>query len=97
MLDFIFIIAGLLLLVPLLVSAMGQRKKTLANALPRAVEIAKVHGWVSPGRLMTQADMTEKDARATLVEACRRGLLFQAEDGRYYVKQTPVNSDVSNP
>jgi hypothetical protein len=42
MLDFIFIIAGLLLLVPLLVSAMGQRKKTLANALPRAVEIAKV-------------------------------------------------------
>jgi hypothetical protein len=97
MLDFAFIIAGLLLLVPLLFSAKAQRKQTLAGALPRAIQIATVHGWVSPGRLMTQEDMTEKDARATLVEACRRGFLFQAEDGRYYVKQTSVDSEVSNP
>jgi hypothetical protein len=97
MLDFVFVTLGLLCLVPLLISAMGQRKKTLTGALPRAVEIATVHGFVSPGRLMTQANMTEKDAKATLVEACRRGLLFQAEDGRYYVKKTSLSKEVSNP
>jgi hypothetical protein len=96
MLDFVFITVGLLFLVPLLISAMGQRKRTLTGALPCAVEIAKVHGWVSPGRLMTQANLKEKDAKDTLVEACRQGLLFQAGDGRYYLKQTSVNSDVSN-
>ena len=97
MLDFAFIIAGLLLLVPLLFWAQAQRKQTLAGALPRAVEIAKVHGWVSPGRLMTHANMSEKDARATLMEACRRGLLFRADDGRYYVKQKSLSSELSNP
>ncbi len=97
MVDFVFVIAGLLCLVPLFILAKGQRKQVLLGALPRAVEIAASHGWVSPGRLMTYANLTEKDARAALAEACRRGLLFQAEDGRYYVKQTSLNSEVSNP
>jgi hypothetical protein len=97
MLDLSFIVAGLMLLVPILSLAKVQRKKTLARALPRAVEIAKFHGWVSPGRLMAQADVTEKDARAALAEACRQGLLFQAEDGRYYVKGTSAGSDVPAP
>jgi hypothetical protein len=96
MLDFVFVILGLLLLVPLLSTAKAQRKKILAGALPRAVEIATFHGWVSPGRLMTQENMTERDAKAALVEACRQGLLFQAEDGRFYLKQASLNSEVSN-
>ena len=97
LMDFLFILVGLLLLIPLLSLARAQRKSMLALALPRAVEIAKSHGWVSPGRLMTQVDMTEKDARDTLVEACRRGLLFQGEDGRYYSKQTSISSGNSAP
>jgi H+/gluconate symporter-like permease len=88
MLDFLFVIVGLLLLVPLLSLAKSQRKNTLASAVPRAVEIAKFHGWVSPGRLMAQANITEKDAKDALAEACRQGLLAKAEDGRYYVKVT---------
>jgi hypothetical protein len=87
MLDFVFIIAGLLFLIPLLNLARAQRKKTLARAVPRAVEIAKIHGWVSAGRLMAQTSITEKDAKDALVEATREGLLVQAEDGRYFLKQ----------
>jgi hypothetical protein len=85
--DFVFIVAGLLLLIPLLSLAKAQRKKILVSAVPHAVEIAKIHGWVSVGRLMTQANITEKDAKDALVEASRQGLLSQAEDGRYYPKQ----------
>ena len=87
MLDFVFVIIGLLLLIPLLSRAKAQRKNTLASAVPRAVGIAKAHGWVSAGRLMTQANITEKDAKDALLEASRQALLFQAEDGRYYLKQ----------
>jgi Flp pilus assembly protein TadB len=87
MLDFLFVIIGLLLLAPLLSLAKAQRRNKLAQTVPRAVEIAKIHGWVSAGRLMTQANITEKDAKDALVEASRQGLLFQAEDGRYYLKQ----------
>ncbi|HET6377543.1 MAG TPA: hypothetical protein VFG05_04460 [Methylocella sp.] len=84
--DLLFIIAGLLLLIPVLSMVKAQRRKMLAFALPRALEIAKSHGWVSAGRLMAQANMSEADAKAALAEACRQGLLVQAEDGRYYAK-----------
>jgi hypothetical protein len=87
MLDIVFIFVGLLLLVPLLSLAKAQRKRTLARAIPRAVEIAITHGWVSAGRLMALANISEKDAKDALVEASRDGLLFQADDGRYYPKQ----------
>lgn len=91
LLDFAFIVLGLLLLVPLLSLAKAQRKRTLARAIARAVEIAKIHGWVSAGRLMAQIKITEKDAKAALAEARRAGLFFQAEDGRFYLKpQTSV-------
>jgi hypothetical protein len=56
-----FVIAGiaLLCLFPLLFAAAAQQKKMLAWAIPRAVEIARFQGWVSPHRLMTQAHMTK--------------------------------------
>jgi hypothetical protein len=79
--DFVFIIAGLLFLIPLLSLAKAQRKKILAWAVPRAVEIAKIHGWVSAGRLMTQANITEKDAKDALVEASRQGCYFKPKMG----------------
>ncbi|HET6375650.1 MAG TPA: hypothetical protein VFF88_06340 [Methylocella sp.] len=49
--DLLFIIAGLLLLIPVLSMVKAQRRKMLTFALPRAVEIAKSHGWVSAGRV----------------------------------------------
>jgi hypothetical protein len=89
LLDFVFIFIGLVFLIPLLSLAKAQRKRALAAAVARAVEIAKVHGWVSAGRLMAQVNITEKDAKEALAEASREGLFFQAEDGRYYLKQEP--------
>jgi predicted transcriptional regulator len=86
-LDFAFVFLGLLLSLPLLSLARAQRKRTLAAAVARALEIAKIHGWVSAGRLMVQVNITERDAKEALAEASREGLLFQAEDGRYYPKQ----------
>jgi hypothetical protein len=77
MLDFVFVIVGLLCLLPLLILAKGKRKQVLVGALPRAVEIAASHGWVSPGRLMTYANLTEKDARDTLAEAAGGGSCFK--------------------
>lgn len=88
-LDFAFIFIGLLFLLPLLSLAKVQRKRTLALAVARALEIAKFHGWVSAGRLMVQVNITEKDAKEALAEASREGLLLQAEGGRYYLKQEP--------
>jgi hypothetical protein len=92
--DFALVIIGLLLLIPLLNLAKALRKNSLASAIPRAVEIAKSYGWVSPGRLMAQANITEKDAKDALAEACRQGLLAQGDDGRYYLKQASINSDI---
>jgi hypothetical protein len=86
-LNFVIAIIALLFLLPLLFAVAAQQKKMLAWAIPRAVEIARFQGWVSPHRLMTQAHMTKKDAQYTLVEACKQGLLFQAVNGRYYIKQ----------
>lgn len=87
LLDITFIFIGLLFLLPLLSLARAQRKRTLERAVARAVEIAEFHGWVSAGRLMAQIKITEKDAKEALAEASREGLLFQAEDGRYYLKR----------
>jgi len=88
-LDFAFIFLGLLFSLPLLSLARVQRKRTLAVAIARAVEIAKIHGWVSEGRLMVQVYIAERDAKEALAEASREGLLLQAEGGRYYLKQEP--------
>jgi hypothetical protein len=85
-LDFAFVFTGLLCLIPLLSLAKAQRKKTLARAVPRAVEIAKFHGWVSAGRLMAHTNITAKDAEDALAEASRQELLIQAADGRFYPK-----------
>ena len=52
---------------------MALRRNKLAWAVPRADEIAKIHGWVSAGRLMAQANISEKDAKDALVEASRVG------------------------
>lgn len=97
LIDFVFILVGLLLLIPLLSLAKTQKRNILARAVPRAVEIAKVHGWVSAGRLMAQADITEKDAEAALAEACRQGLLSKGEDGRYYALQAPARTGTLDP
>ena len=79
--DFVFIVAGLLLLIPLLSLAKAQRKKILAWAVPLAVEIAKIHGWVSASRLMTQANITEKDEKTPWLKQAARGCYFKPKMG----------------
>ena len=68
-LDFAFIFLGLLFSLPLLSLARAQRKRTLAMAVVRAVEIARNHGWVSAGRLMVEVYIREKDAKEALADA----------------------------
>lgn len=97
MLDWTFILLGFLFLVPLLFSVRRQGRQNMALALPRAVQIAKGHGWVSPGRLMAQENLSEKEARAALMAACRQGLLFRGEDGRFYPQPLPKGIDASSP
>jgi hypothetical protein len=63
-----------------------RQEEFIAWAVPRAEEIARHQGWVSPHRLINQAHMTRSDAQTTLREACNRGILFQAVNGRYYIK-----------
>ncbi|HTV31725.1 MAG TPA: hypothetical protein VME69_01265 [Methylocella sp.] len=97
MLDWTFILVGLSLLALLRSSALRFGRQNIARAVPHAVKIARDHGFVSPGRLMTQNNLSEKDARAVLIEACRRGLLFQTQDGRFYAKPLPPDAKVSSP
>jgi hypothetical protein len=47
-----------------------------------AVEIAEHEGWVSPYRLMIQAQLS-KSMPVVPQNACKQGLLFQAVNGRY--------------
>lgn len=63
-----------------------QRKELLEWAIPRAVNIARAQGWVSPHRLTTQLNLTKSDAQLVLSNACQQNLLYQAVNGRYYIK-----------
>lgn len=70
-----------------LASKLAQAKRYreyLDAGVTRAVSIAEHQGWVSPHRLHSQADVTNKQAQLFLGEACKRRVLFQATDGRYY-------------
>lgn len=58
----------------------------------RAVEIAQHQGWVSPHRLRTQAGFTNQDAQQILRNTCKKGVLFQAVDGRYYLPERKAKS-----
>ena len=51
----------------------------------RAVEMATHQKFASPHKLQQQAGVTNKQALQLLEEARERGLLFQAQNGRYYV------------
>ena len=59
-------------------------REYLDAGVARSVSIAQNQGWVSPHRLHTQADVTNKQAQVFLHEACKRRVLFQAVDGLYY-------------
>jgi hypothetical protein len=82
-----FIIIALLILLQLTSAAEAKRREMLSSAVPRAVEIAKLQGWVSPRRLMAQASLKKRAARRVLLEACRQGRLYRAVNGRFYVNQ----------
>ena len=97
MLDWTFVLVGLLLLASLLFSVRRLSRQNMALVLPRAVRIAKCDGWVSPGRLMAQENLSEKEARAALMAACRQGLLVRGEDGRFYPQPLPKGMDASSP
>ncbi len=72
------------------IAANAQRRHLKEWGIPRAVEIARYQGWVSPHRLMNQAHLTKTDAQFLLREACKQGLLYQAVNGRYYLGPPPA-------
>jgi hypothetical protein len=85
----ILLLVFLLIMLPVIfVSARRTDRRLKEWAVPRAAEIAKWQGWVSPHRLMTQAHLKKSDAQSVLLDACRQGLLHQAVNGRYYLKGT---------
>jgi hypothetical protein len=84
------IIGGLIYLciaVPKRFAALGKaRQEFLDWAVLKAAEIATHQQWVSPYRLINQMNMTKSDAQEILRIACARGVLYQAVNGRFYVK-----------
>ncbi|HUI20908.1 MAG TPA: hypothetical protein VLZ74_07670 [Methylocella sp.] len=87
------IIIGFLVVVQATLAEKVKRQKLLEWAIPRAIEIAELQGWVSSNQLMMRADLKKTYARLALTEACRQGHLYQAVDGRFYIKEVYVNSD----
>lgn len=83
------IVIAVLVGIPLLLWAAAQQDRLKKWGVPRAVEIARYQGWVSPHRLMNQAHLTKSDAQMVLIEACKQGLLYQAVNGRYYCGPPP--------
>jgi uncharacterized protein (DUF58 family) len=63
----------------------AQVEARFDSGVDRAVQIATHQGWVSPHRLRSQFNVTEKEARDFLDEARGRGALMQAANGRYYL------------
>jgi hypothetical protein len=82
----ILFVLGLVIAIPLLCAAGAAQRRLKQWGVPRAVEIARHQGWVSPYRLMNQAHRTKNDAQLVLLEACRQGHLYQAVNGRYYLR-----------
>jgi hypothetical protein len=41
--------------------------------------------------MMTQCDLTQSNALDVLLEACKRGLLYQEVNGRYYIVRVEPN------
>ena len=78
-------IFAVIVMIPILIAAARNDKQLIEWGVPRAVEIARYQNWGSPHRLMTQAHMTKSAAQSVLRVACKRGLLVQAVNGRYYV------------
>src|SRR4051794_30215380 len=62
-----------------------NKKKLLDWGVERACSIALHQNWVSPHRMMTQCHLTKSNALEVLFEACKRGLLYQEINGRYYI------------
>src|ERR1700693_1393409 len=89
---------GTVLIVLFFYSAFGlsRAERRLKEAgVPLAVEIARVKGWVSPYRLMAQAQMKKAQAEIILRAACKQGLLERRTDGRYYLPQQRSTRSVS--
>ncbi len=86
--SLLFII-GLIILIPCAVAFNRAQRRLKEWGVPRAVEIARYQGWVSPYRLMNQAHLTKNDAQLVLREACKQGYLYQAVNGRYYIGPPP--------
>lgn len=93
------LIAFLLVLPILLIIAANQSKKQKQFAewgVQRALGIARFQGWVSPHRLSTQCHMTRSNALFVLREATKLGILYQAQDGRYYCTDRSFHTSPGN-
>jgi hypothetical protein len=85
----VLFVIGLIALIPLAAAFSRQQRRLKEWGVPRAVEIARHQGWVSPYRLMNQAHLTKNDAQLVLRAACKQGHLYQAVNGRYYIGPPP--------
>jgi hypothetical protein len=83
---------GIIALIPFLVVKSHAQARLEKWGVPRAVEIARYQGRVSPHRLMNQAHLTKNDAQLVLREACKQRHLYQAVNGRYYLGSAPASS-----
>ena len=83
---------SLLLVVATIFAANARRRELIEWALPLAVLIARAQGWVSPHRLINRLHITKSDAAMVLREACVKGLLYQAVNGKYYVNLNAMDA-----
>jgi hypothetical protein len=92
---FYVVLIALLICIPMAITAAiidSRGKRQLLDwGVERAYSIASHQGWVSPHRMMTQCHLTKSLALTVLLEACKRGLLYQHVNGRYYL--APVGPD----
>ncbi len=54
--------------------------------IPKAIEIAKFQGWVSPIRMSNQTRITRSTCQSIIDKAVKEGLLCLAVDGHYHLK-----------
>jgi len=69
----------------------AERERLATWGVGRAMEIAAAQKWVSPYRLRKQCHLTKASAQFVLQEACNRGVLIQAVDGRFYLSSQQAN------
>lgn len=97
MIDMIFIpIMISIILVAAMMAATGIHFFKRDSKVEIAIDIARNLGWVSASRIQYRTNFTLSESKLILERAKRLGLIYQANDGRFYLTPAAQTTSTNN-